>query len=382
MVPVSYNYRNLMVRWRTTLMTASGFTLVVMALMVMLAFVGGVQTVCARSGQPENVVCLKEGNFDEIISQIERSMAFQLETTAGVERSPGGQALCSRELFMPVTQWVDARKDYAQYQIRGVYPVALEVHTQVRITHGRMFRRNYREMIVGRSVARQEGINVGDKLPVGQIVWDVVGQFEADGSTFESEAWCDLDQLAGHFHRQGVYSCVVLRAASPAAAHDLAERLRASRAVAVEAQTEVDYYQQQAAQTETIRVGAMVIAFFMSIGAVLGVTNTMFAAIGERIKDIAVMRLLGFRRREILVCFLLESLLIAVIGAILGSLLAYGINGLSVNTALGSRSVAFAFRIDSTILTLGGTFALVMGVLGGVLPALSAMRVDPLETMR
>jgi putative ABC transport system permease protein len=382
MVPVSYNYRNLMVRWRTTLMTASGFTLVVMALMVMLAFVGGVQLVCARSGQPENVICLREGNFDEILSQMERGMAFRLETMPGVSRGDDGQALCSRELFMPVTQWIDARHDYVQYQVRGVYPIALAVHTQIHITEGRMFRRNYREMIVGRSMARQEGLHVGGKIPVGQIEWDIVGLFEAGGSTFESEAWCDLDQVANHFHREGIYSSVVLRTQSPAAAEALAQELRASKVVSVEAQPEVAYYEQQAEQTETIRIGAIVISFFMSIGAVLGVTNTMFAAIGERIKDIAVMRLLGFRRGEILLSFLLESLFIAIFGGIVGSLLAYCVNGLTVSTALGGKSVAFAFIVDGNTLAIGAAFALAMGILGGLLPAMSAMRVDALETMR
>jgi putative ABC transport system permease protein len=283
---------------------------------------------------------------------------------------------------MPVTQWIAARKDYTQYQVRGVYPVALAVHTQIQITEGRMFRRNYREMIVGRSMARQENLRVGGKLPVGQIEWDIVGVFEAQGSTFESEAWCDLDQLSNHFHREGICSSVVLRTASPAAAEALARDLRNSKVVSVEAQTEVNYYEQQAQQTDTIRAGALVIAFFMSIGAVLGVTNTMFAAIGERIKDIAVMRLLGFRRGEILLSFLLESLFIAAFGGIVGSLLACGINGLTVNAALGGKSVAFAFNVDSTILTIGAVFAVTMGVIGGLLPAMSAMRVDALETMR
>jgi putative ABC transport system permease protein len=131
-----------------------------------------------------------------------------------------------------------------------------------------------------------------------------------------------------------------------------------------------------------IRTGAIIIAVFMAIGAVFGVTNTMFAAIGERLKDIAVMRLLGFARGEILVSFLLEALLIAVVGGALGSLLGYAVNGLTLSTALGAKSVAFAFKVDLPILISGAVFALIMGIFGGLLPAMSAMRVDPLETMR
>jgi len=382
MIPISYNYRNLLVRWKTTLMTACGFTLVVTALIVMLAFVNGVHTVCAVSGQPENVIVMKQGTFDEVLSQLNDHLLRQVEITPGVLRGSDGRPLCSRELFMVLTQWDDRIQDYRQLQARGVEPVALEVHSQVQIVEGRMFRRGSREMLLGRGVARQEQREVGQKLMVGQIEWDVVGIFEADGSSFESEVWCDVNQLAGHFHRDGTFSSAVLRTISPAAAVDVAADLRHSRAVSVEAKPEVDYYEQQAEQINIIYTGAIVIAVFMAIGAVFGVTNTMFAAIGERVKDIAMMRLLGFGRQEILLCFLLETLLIALVGGSLGSVLGYAVNGLTMNTALGAKSIAFAFKVDASILVMGAIFSLTMGIVGGLLPAMSAMRVQPLEAMR
>lgn len=382
MVPVSYSYRNLMVRWRTTLMTAGGFMLVVMALIIMLAFVNGVRTVCAGSGEPQNVLVMKEGNIDEVLSQIDHDMARQAETAPEVLRDPQGRLLASRELFMALTQWDEARNEYYQLQVRGVSTAATAVHTQVQLVEGTMFRRNQHEVIVGRGMAYQRHLRLGDEIALGYDRWKVVGVFEAAGSAFESEAWCDLNQLAEHFHRQGIFSSVVLRTASPQAAERTVRYLTHSRRVAVEAKTEVDYYQEQAAQTDAIRIGALVVAAFMALGAVFGVTNTMFAAIGERIKDIAVMRLLGFRRREILTSFLLEALLIALVGATLGSLLGYGVNGLTLSTALGAKSIAFAFTVDAPILLAAIGFAFAMGVIGGLLPAVSAMRVDPLESMR
>lgn len=382
MIPVAYNYRNLLVRWRTTLMTSCGFTLVVMALIVMLAFVNGVRVVCARSGQPENVIVTKQGTSDEVLSQLTNHMVRQVEMMPGVLRGADGRPLCSRELFMVITQWNDRTQEYRYVQARGVEPMALEVHSHVRLAEGRMFRSNSREMIVGRGMARQEQIEVGQALTVGQIDWQVVGIFEADGSAFETEAWCDVNQLAGQFHRDGFFSTAVLRTIGPAAAAELAARLRQSRAVAVEAQPESEYYEQQAEQTNIIYTGALVISVFMAFGAVLGVTNTMFAAIGERIADIAVMRLLGFRRGEILASFLLEALLIALIGGVMGSLLGYAVNGWTLETALGAKSVAFAFQVDASILAVGAAFALAMGIVGGLLPALAAMRVEPLEAMR
>jgi ABC-type lipoprotein release transport system permease subunit len=382
MVPVSYSYRNLIVRWKTTLMTASGFMLVVMALVVMLAFVNGVRTVCTQSGQPENIIVMKEGNVDEVLSQIDQRTASQAELTPGVSRAGDGRLFSSRELFMAVTQWDAKARDYFQIQVRGVYPVAMTVHNQVRLLEGRMFNRNAREVLVGRGIARQRDVKLGDKLPLGDQVWDVVGIFEAGGSAFESEVWGDLDQLASVFRREGIYSSVVLRTDSAAAAEAAVAHLQANRSISVEARTEMDYYDEQAEQTEAIMTGALVISVFMGIGAVFGVTNTMFAAIGERIKDIAVMRLLGFTRPQILISFLLETLLIAAVGTLLGLFLGYCVNGLTLSTALGGKSVAFAFEVDTPIVLIGIGFALVMGVIGGLTPAMSAMSVDPLETMR
>jgi len=382
MVPVSYNYRNLLVRWKTTLMTASGFLLVVTALIIMLAFVNGVQTVCTSSGQPENIIVLKQGNFDEVLSQMDRRLVSQIEATPGVLRNAVGRPLASRELFMVLTQWNEQSGEYHRLQARGVEPVAMEVHQQVNVAEGRMFRRNSREVIVGIGFARSQRIAPGDTLALGQWEWDVVGVFSAAGSAFESEIWCNLGQLAGLFHREGIYSSVVLRTAGETAADHALEYLEDNRAVAVSAQKETDYYRQQAEQMNVIRTGAIVIAIFMAVGAIFGVTNTMFAAIGERSKDIAVMRLLGFKRSEIVLSFLMETLLLALIGGTLGALLGCAINGLTLNTALGAKSVAFAFKINGTILAIAAVFTLIMGMIGGLLPALSAMRIRPLEAMR
>lgn len=386
MIPVSYNYRNLIVRWKTTLITASGFMLVVTALIVMLAFVSGVQSVCAGSGQEENVMVLKEGAIDEVLSQLSERTVRRIELTPGVSQGKDGRPLSSCELFIAVNQWDEATEQYQTIQARGVLPAATDVHSQVRITRGRLLRRNTREVILGAAVARQHQLGPGQELRIGKSTWNVVGVFEADGSVFESEVWCDLDQLAGEFHRRNVYTSIVLRCADAAAAAKVVRYLDERRAFRVEARTEPKYYEQQAQQSEMIRRGAIGIAVFMAIGAVFGVANTMFAAIGERIKDIAVMRLLGFGRLEILVSFLMEAMFVALVGATLGSLLGYAVNGLTLSTALSqsasAKSVAFAFQVDLSVIGAAWLFALIMGILGGLLPAMSAMRVGPLEAMR
>lgn len=382
MIPLNYSYRNLIVRWRTTLMTASGFTLVVAALIIMLAFLNGVRAVSVVTGERNNVIVLKKGTGDEVLSELDFRTATQIEASPGILRGPSGRQMASRELFMVLSPSNVDTSETPFVQVRGVYPVALEVHPQVRITSGRPFRPHHREVIVGAAMARQLKLKAGDKLPLGRVEWDVVGIFEAGGATFESEAWGDLDQLADQFHRKGIVTTLVMRCADAEAADGLVEYLAANRSVEVDAISEIGYYQRQGEQTNVVRVGAFVIAGFMGLGAVLGITNTMFAAIGQRIKDIAVLRLLGFGRREILISFLLEALLIAAVGGACGSLLGYAINGLSLSTAVGAKIVAFAFKVDGQILATAAGFTFVMGFVGGALPALSAMRVSPLEALR
>jgi putative ABC transport system permease protein len=382
MVPVSYNYRNLMVRWKTTLMTASGFTLVVAALVVMLAFINGVQTVCATSGEPENVLVLGKGNNDEVLSQMERDLVAQVENTKGVAQDSAGQPIASRELFMVVHHFNEKVGQYRFLQVRGVLPVAFKVHTNLHVGDGRLARPSQSEIIVGRGVQREHGLNVGDVVDMGRKEWKITGVFEAAGSAFESEVWCDLNEISSQFKREGVYNSVVLRTPGAEAAVEVAQRLTNNRSVSVEAQTEPKYYAKQAEQTRALQTAAWVIAWFMGIGAIFGVMNTMFAAIGQRVKDIAVMRIMGYEALHILISFLMEAVLIALIGGTIGIALGYATNGLSRSTAIGARQIEFAFRVDGTIVGVAAVFTIGMGVLGGLLPAMSAMRIKPLQALR
>jgi ABC-type lipoprotein release transport system permease subunit len=382
MVPVAYNSRYLMVRWKTTMMTAAGFTLVVAAMIIMLAFVNGVEKVCKTSGEPENVIVLNKGNSDEVLSQLNNNIVTQVEHTDGVLRSSNGQPVASRELFMVLHHYRTSTEEYQFLQVRGVNPAAFDVHTHLSIAKGANFQPGQRQVIVGRSVAREQGLAVGDTLALGKADWKVAGIFEANGAAFESEVWCGLSELASQFRREGLYSTVVLRAADTEQAKRLANALQNSRTISVDAQTETAYYEAQAEQSKVIMRAALVITWFMGLGAVFGVMNTMFAAIGQRIKDIAVMRILGFRGREVLMSFLIEAILISVLGGVLGTMVGLAANGFTRTAAIGAREIEFAFHVDSTIVAIAMTFSIVMGIVGGLLPALSAMRVKPLEALR
>ncbi|MEX0610895.1 MAG: ABC transporter permease, partial [Pirellulales bacterium] len=358
MIPVAYNYRNLLVRWKTTCMTAGAFTLVVAAIVVILAFVSGVQSVCATSGQPENVLVLNHGSHDEVTSQLDSSQAIRIENTPGVLRLADGMLLASRELYMNLGHKDDGSGAYNLVQTRGVMPVAFQVHSQVRITSGRTMRRSQSEIIVGRGLQRQLDIQIGERFAIGPRSWTVVGIFDADGSTFETEVWANLDEMAGVIRREGVYSGIVLRTPSSGAAEMLVDKLTNARSLSVNAETESGYYARIAEEAEFLRTAGLVIAGFMAVGAVFGVMNTMFAAIGQRIKDIAVLRILGFRKGDILISFLLEAMLIAVLGGGAGLALGYALNGLSLQAIVGSKSVAFAFVVDSRAIATGTTFTL------------------------
>lgn len=383
MIPLKYNARNLVVRWKTTLMTASGFTLVVAALVVMLAFVEGVQKVCTTSGEQENVIVLAKGNNDEVFSQIDTRLASDLENSRGVIRNDAGIPLASREIFLVVHRRLEQEGVFKFLQIRGVQPVAFEVHTQIRIIEGSPLRASQSEVIIGKGVQREHQLNVGDEIEMGRKSWKVAGVFEAGGSAFESEVWADLPELASQFRREGVYSTMVLRTESSEAAKELTAQLEGSRSISCNPKTEPEYYAKQAEQTQMITSAAWIIAWFMGIGAIFGVMNTMFAAIGQRRKDIAVLRIMGFKAHEILISFLLEAMLISIIGGGLGIGLGMCANGYSRSAAIGgAREVAFAFSVTESSIIFAACFSLVMGVAGGLLPAFSVVRIQPLEALR
>ncbi len=382
MVPISYSVRNLRVRWKTTLMTASSFTLVVSALVLMLAFVRGVEKVCAQSGEPQNVVVLRKGSSDETFLKMDSSTVQQVESISGVAKSPDALPVASRELFMFVSHFSGNESDYNTHQVRGVLPAAFDVHTNVKFVEGGKFRRGVGELAIGRNVQRACGLSVGDELTIGRKPWRVAGIFDSAGSTFDSEIWCDIGELSSQFRREGAYSAVVIRTIGPEAAATLAEQLNNNRSIGVAAQTEPQYYRRQSEQTETIRNGAWIITVFMAIGAVFGVMNSMYAAIAQRTRDIAVLRVLGFKPREILIAFLLEALLIAGLGGGGGTALAYAANGMTHTTKIGWKSIEFAFTVDAHVLVAALACTCVMGALGGLLPAIAAMRVKPLEAMR
>jgi ABC-type lipoprotein release transport system permease subunit len=448
-VPLVYNLRNLTLRWRTTVLTAAAFTLVIGLLVVMLAFVNGMNRLTEASGNPSNVLVLASGSTDEAFSNLSLDDVREIETLPQILRDTDGKPWVSRETYMFAIQAIpDAppgRPKRRYVQIRGLADaaVAAKVHgakegKDVELKEGTMFSDSGSrldtasgeetpqpmiEVILGEGIARELGhdrppeqlatakdpdrLVVGDTFFLGEedagqgltdasgrpvrraTRWVVVGILKSDGTTFGSELWAKQSLVAPLFGKDA-FTSLLVRAPGPAAAQGLKDFLNDKdkfKKASVDAHVEREYYASLTELTTQFLVAIIVITVFVSVGGVFGVANTMFAAISQRIQDIGVLRLLGYARWQILFSFLLESLLIALVGGIAGCLLGMLADGWTATSILSGHSGAGKFVVlklvvSPPILATGTLIALVMGLIGGILPALAAMRMKPLDALR
>ncbi len=412
-VPISYNVRNLLVRWRITLMTALAFTLVVALMTVMLAFVNGMYRLTLGSGQPGNVVVLADGATDELFSNLGYRDTSDVERHPGVLRDDKERPLASWEVYIVVNQPIpnagDGKRKRRFLQVRGLDDPAragavhnLPLHpggswfsaAGVQPLRGDVGGEQAIQAVLGEGIARELGkdqgrdsLHVGEFFEVGPRKWVVVGILQSSGSTFDSEIWAKR-QIVGPMFGKENYTTVVLRTADATAARETAQDLTANfKKSAVQAQVETDYYEKLNTTNQQFLGAIIVVAIIMAVGGVFGVMNTMFAAISQRTRDIGVMRIIGFARWQILVSFFLESLLIALVGGLLGCAIGSLANGWTASSIIsggqgGGKSVVLKLIVDADILLTGLLFSLGMGCVGGFIPALSAMRLRPLEAVR
>ena len=417
-VPLSYNVRNLTVRWKTTVMTALAFTLVLGLMTVMLAFVKGMQRLTENSGQPGNVIVLAEGATDEGFSNLDSNDVGDIENQPGVT-SLDGKKLCSRETYLVVNQPIAnapaAGPKRRFVQMRGVDDpeVSSHVHGVELLPNGRWFSasgvqevagqtENAIEVVIGEGVARElakgrspaaiqaaqnsQRLEIGDLFNIANRNWLVVGVMKSSGSTFDSEIWGKRSVLGPKFGKPN-YSSLVLRAKAAPEAVKLKELLRNYELASVNPQLETEYFEGLSQINKQFTFGILFVTIFIAIGGVFGVMNTMFAAISQRTKDIGVLRLLGFGRIHIMISFVLESLVIAFVGGLLGCLLGSLVDGLSATSVVGSgqgggKTVVLRLTVDAVSLVYSLLLTLVMGIKGGFLPALSAIRLKPLDALR
>jgi putative ABC transport system permease protein len=383
-LPFSYNVRNLIVRWRVTMLAIGAIALVVAVLLVLISMAQGFRIALQATGTMENAILTQRGSTGELTSGIPRDHANFVMVDSRVQRDADGRPLASPEIFVVASL---PRKDgvVTNVSLRGVTARAFQVRQGVRLLRGQTFRRGLNELIVGRRAAeRYVNLDVGSTIRLQRREWVVTGVFEANGGGFESELWGDLDAIAAAFNRRGGYQSVTLRMADPAQITAFNEQLQRNPRMQVQLVQERKYYDDQSAQVSLPLLGlAVFVAVVMGIGAVFGAMNTMYAIVAARQREIGTLRALGFSRLAIVTTFVTESTLLALAGGVLGCALAIPANGFT--SAAGGANfaeVSFAFRITPPTLLVGLGLALLMGLAGGLLPAWRASRTPITAALR
>ncbi len=383
-IPLKYNIRNLMVRRTSTAMTILGIAAVVAVFIGLNALSRGLQEAFVGSGEPENLIVLREGAQVETNSAVTRQGLHIIRYLDGIALSDRGEPLVSPEVVVLVNLRRRSDNEPVNVLVRGVSPAGYPLRPGLRLVAGRPPQPGRRELIASRTMAeRFQNLGVGERVKLAKGHWTVVGLFDAGRSAFASEIWGDALEIAEEFDRRD-FSSVLFRTAGRAAQADVIRRIRDDRRLHLKAQPEPAYYDEQTKSAAPIKVLGTFIATLMAIGACSAVMNTMYASVAWRGREIATLQVLGFPRRSILASFLIESLLIAAVGGAIGCALALPIHGVSTGTANWRTfsEVVFAFRITPDMLLRGFGFALVMGVLGGILPARLAARQVIVHTLR
>jgi ABC-type antimicrobial peptide transport system permease subunit len=388
-LPLSYSLRNVRARPGRTLMTAGVIALVVVACTLFLGLVSSLKRTLASTGDPRNLVVMRKGADNDGSSQLTLEAYQAIRFLDGIARDAADQPLVSPELV--VQPFFRTRAGGREnVLVRGVEPVALAVHDGVRVVEGRMFIPSAGEAIVGRGVVgRYAGAALGEELAFGRGRWRVVGVFEAAGSSFESEVWVDVRELANDAKRPFPYSGVRLRVASPAAAGALVRRINDDPRFAIEAQPEVDYYAKQSESANSLYVLVIGIGVLAGIGAGFGAANNMYAAVQARTAEIGTLRALGFSRAAILTAFELEALAVGVVGFVLGAAAALALSvvlrlvlgGVAFGAATFTTSVV-TLRLQASDLAVAFALAATVSAVGGLPPAWRAARMRPIEALR
>jgi ABC-type lipoprotein release transport system permease subunit len=381
MIPLKYNIGNLTARRVSTVMTILGIGIVIAVMISMMALKNGVHSAIVSSGSKDNLMVMREGAEAELSSSVSKDAFRIIRSMPGIAKDAGGAPMISPEL---VIIFKIPKKDDpkgSNVLVRGVTAEAFAMRPYVKIIDGRMFRPGVNEVIVARRI-RDRFVNtaIGDRFKFGSQSYNVVGVFDAQGTAFDSEMWCDVNFL-GQARKRDAYSSVIVRPVDHNAFSSIKTEIENDNRLKLAVKSEYQYYDDQTSGLAGIVVLVGIVTFFMTIGAILGTMNTMFSAIASRGRELATMRALGFKRRTILLSVVIESAFISLLGGIAGLLLALPVNAISTGTTNFQTfsEVAFNFRVDGHVALNGILIALIAGVIGGMLPALRAAR-TPITT--
>ena len=383
-LPLKYNLRNIVVRKGSTLATAFTIGLTVAVFLMVMALARGIDLTLSSSGEPLNMIVLREGSTAELNSSLTRENFNNLIYLDGVERE-GEQPRAAGEL---ITLIYKARKGMSQgsnVTVRGVGPMSFALRSGFQLAAGRQFQSGLAEAVVSKRIAeRFQGLDIGDRFRIQTTDYTVVGLFDSAGKAFESEIWVDINSLASTTKRDG-FSSVLMRVKDSNALAALSKRITDDPNLHLKAVSERAFYEdQQGAASGALKVLAVFISFIMAVGAGFAGMNTMYAAVARRTKEIGTLRVLGFSRLSILIAFLLESITIAVIGAAIGIVLALPLNFVSTGTAswVTFSEIAFNFRVTFDLMLFALAFGAIIGLVGSLLPSIRASRFKIVDALR
>ena len=381
----SYNLRSMLVRKGTAAMTAGGIAMVVAVFVMTLSIAQGFKMTLVSSGQVDNAIVLRKGATSETVSAVTRQQVPIIEAMPQVARGKDGRALVSPEMVVIISLPRTTDGQPANVPVRGVGPKAYEVRDIINVVEGRRFTPGMREVNVGRQgVGRFKGLTLGSDVKIANQMWKVVGVFTADDASFESEVWGDVDLMQPAFQRNG-YQSATVKLIDRGMFDSFQAAMASDPRLDLKPEREREYYEAQSSTTATlIRIFATFVTTILSIGAVFGAMNTMYAAVAYRTREIGTLRALGFSRVRIVSAFLAESIALALLGGVIGCLFAVPVNGLSTGAMnmVSFTELAFKFRVTPSLIGGGMIFSAAMGAVGGLLPALRAARIPVARALR
>lgn len=384
-LPISYNVRNVRVRWQVTLLAVFGIALVVTAFSILLSMSEGFSAALRSTGRTDNAIIVQPGSASELTSAVPLEHRNAIIVDERVARGQDGQPLASPEWVVVLNLPKRADGHPTNVTMRAVTPKAFEVRGGIRLTGGRSFTPGLDEVIVGEKIAgRVQGLELGGNVKYQRKEFKIVGTFASDGA-FDSEIWGDFDVFGAIFQRGAGSNSLVVRMKDPSQIPALDAWIHQQPQMQLQALSERKYYEDQAGPLARIlRALANMVALIMGVGAVFGAMNTMYAIVAARTREIGTLRALGFSRRSILLSFVVESVFLSLVGGAIGCLLAFPMNGFSTGTGQTQSfsEIAFAFRITPGIVMAGMIFAAVMGFVGGLLPALRGARLPITSALR
>jgi putative ABC transport system permease protein len=386
-IPLKYNLRNLMVRKVSTGMTVFVICLVVTVFLFVLSLWSGVTRTLSTNASDRNVIVMRVGSQAEMQSVITRDSSDLVRSMPGIERNAAGQPLVSPEILTLINvPRVDGKS--TNVQVRGTSPIGMELRPSIHMVDGRMFRAGTSEAVVSKVLPTRIGsVKIGDTLKQGSFRWTIVGYFDASGSAYDSEIWTDAADLQAQSKRP-IFSIVYVRTPDAESAQRFMAAVRGDQRLKLEGKTEKKYFEEQMVTGAPIKVLAILVGLFTAIGASFGAMNTMYAQVSARIREIGTLRAMGFSRRSVLLSFVLEALLLCLIGGVLGTALAFVLFNLVITKPTGTMNfrtfseILFNFRLTPQLVAGGLAFSLAMGLFGGFFPAARAARLKITTALR